>query len=178
MKNKSKKPTPEWKYTAFKDELPKVGTDQNFLAIDDNSPGVCFPRSVITSAEWLVKNYEKDGWTHWMIVPERPMRTTDKLLWSEIALKHRVKLPSGHKYNPSLFVCQECERAQEHTTSSLFMTEQELSECPFKCQVVGFAKLQDDVMFVSECVKCSERYYSHAYTKESYQKFLNGEMKI
>lgn len=167
-----------WKFTSVEDELPKEGGELSILALDDTTPGVCHADGTITSPEWFNKHY-KNKWTHWMYLPERPMRTTDKLLWNEVDKKYKVKLPSDPRaYSPSLFVCRECEIADDAHVNSMFHTMEQLKSLPYKCKMVGFAKLEDDVMLVTECIKCFRRQYSHAYTKKTYKSFLNGELNI
>lgn len=168
------------KYTSVEDGMPKEGNGCSVLAIDDNAPGICVPTGKIMNSSWFKKHYKEEKWTHWMELPPRPMDSTDKLLWSEVDLKHRVKLPSDPTAysGSSLFVCRECENAEENHVNSMFHTMDELKSLPYKCKMVGLAKLQNDVMLVTECIKCFRRQYSHAYTKKTYQAFLNGDFKI
>lgn len=166
-----------WQFTSVEDTLPPEGDGLAVLAIDDTAPGICTPIGEIMNTTWFNAHYKESKFTHWMLLPPRPMESTEKLLWSEVKKEHRVKLPSD-SYNPIVFVCHTCESEQADVVghNSLYLDAASMRNCEFACSVVGFGKLNDDVFIVTQCKKCEKRWYSHAYRKTTYKSFLDGKL--
>lgn len=166
-----------WQFISVNDSLPPEGDGLAVLAIDDTAPGICVPTGQIMNSTWFNNHHKEEKFTHWMLLPPRPMESTEKLLWSEVKKQHRVKLP-GDSYCSTVFTCRDCENEQADIDghNKFYLTLEELRACPFTCKVVGFARSGSDVMMVTQCKKCEKRWFGHAYTKETYKAYLNGEL--
>ncbi len=174
-KRKLKSKNNNWQFISINDSLPPEGDGLVVLAIDDTAPGVCVPTGQIVNSTWFNNHHKEEKFTHWMLLPPRPMESTEKLLWSEIKKQHRVKLPED-SYSSNVFICRDCEKQSDIEGYGDLFTLEELRYCAFTCKVVGFAPSGSDVMLVTQCKKCEKRWYSHAYRKETYNSYLNGEL--